>query len=51
MDYKDWKEVVELILESKYYTKEGLSKTDSVRNGMNRQRIHFTWDHLNVLSL
>lgn len=30
---------------------EGIDKTESVRNGMNRQRTHFTWDHLNVLSL
>ena len=49
LDYKDWKEVVELILESKYYTKEGLSKTDSVRNGMNKQRTYFNWDHLKNL--
>ena len=49
LDYKDWKEVVELILESKHYTKEGLSKTDSVRNGMNRQRTYFNWDHLKNL--
>ena len=32
-------------------TEEGIDKTESVRNGMNRQRIHFTWDHLNVLFL
>ena len=51
LDYKDWKEIVLLIFENKHYTKEGIDKTESVRNGMNRQRIHFTWDHLNVLSL
>ena len=51
LDYKDWREIVLLMLENKHYTEEGIDKTESVRNGMNRQRIHFTWDHLNVLSL
>ena len=51
LDYKDWKEIVLLIFENKHYTKEGIDKTESVRNGMNRQITHFTWDHLNVLSL
>jgi hypothetical protein len=50
LDYKDWKEIVLLILENKHYTKEGLIKTDSVRNNMNRKRIYFNWDHLNKLS-
>lgn len=51
LDYRDWKEVVELILVNKHYTEEGISKTDSVRNGMNRQRTYFNWDHLNYLNL
>lgn len=50
LDYKDWKEIVLLILENKHYTEEGLIKTDSVRNSMNRQRTFFNWDHLNKLS-
>jgi LAGLIDADG endonuclease len=49
MDYKDWKEIVLLIFENKHYTEEGLNKTEFVRNSMNRQRTHFTWDHLNKL--
>ena len=51
MDYKDWKEVVELILDSKHLTEEGISKTDSVRNGMNRQRTYFNWDQLKILDV
>ena len=51
LDYKDWKEVVELILNNKHYTEEGLSKTDSVKNNMNRQRTYFNWDHLNDLNI
>lgn len=51
LDYKDWKEIVFLILENKHYSEQGLYKTESVRNSMNRQRTLFTWDHLNELSL
>jgi hypothetical protein len=51
LDYKDWKEIVLLIFENKHYTEEGLNKTDSVKNDMNRQRTYFTWTHLNFLSL
>lgn len=50
LDYKDWKEIVILIFENKHYTKEGLTKTDFVRNSMNRKRTYFNWDHLNKLS-
>ena len=51
LDYKDWKEIVILILNNKHYTEKGLIKTDSVRNSMNRQRTYFDWTHLNELSL
>ena len=51
LDYKDWKEIVLLIFENKHYTEEGINKTESVKNGMNRQRTYFTWNHLNFLSL
>lgn len=50
LDYNDWKEVVFLIFENKHYTEEGINKTESVKNSMNRQRTKFTWDHLNILS-
>lgn len=49
LDYKDWKEIVLLILENKHYTEEGLIKTDFVRNSINRKRTYFNWDHLNKL--
>lgn len=49
LNYKDWKEIVLLIIENKHYTKEGIEKIDSVRKVMNRQRTHFTWDHLDIL--
>lgn len=50
LDYKDWREIVLLMLENKHYKEEGLTKTDSVRNSMNRNRTYFNWDHLNKLS-
>ena len=49
LDYSDWKEIEFLIFENKHYTEEGINKTESVKNSMNRQRIKFTWNHLNVL--
>jgi len=51
LDYKDWKEIVLLIFENKHYTEEGINKTESVKNGMNRHRTYFTWTHLNLLYL
>nr|QJQ35168.1 LAGLIDADG endonuclease [Fusarium napiforme] len=50
LDYRDWREIVLLMLENKHYTEEGLTKTDSVRDSMNRNRTYFNWDHLNKLS-
>ena len=49
LDYKDWKQVVTLILENKHYTEQGLKKTDNLKNSMNRQRTYFNWDHLNKI--
>jgi hypothetical protein len=51
LDYKDWKEIVLLIFNNKHYTEEGINKTESVRNNMNRERTQFSWDHLNELVL
>ena len=51
LDYKDWKEVAILILENKHYTEEGLSKTDYIKNNMNRKRTFFNWNHLNLLNI
>lgn len=51
LDYIDWKKIVLLIIENKHYTEQGIDKTESVRNSMNRQRTHFNWNHLNILFL
>jgi hypothetical protein len=49
LDYLDWKEIALLMLNNKHYTEEGLIKTESVRNSMNRKRTYFNWNHLNKL--
>ena len=51
LDYKDWREIVLLILENKHYTQQGIAKTDSVRDSMNRNRTYFNWDHIKKLSV
>ena len=51
LDYKDWKKIVLLIFEGKHYTEQGINETEYVRNGMNRKRTYFDWNHLNLLSL
>jgi len=50
LDYNDWKKIVLLIFENKHYTEEGINKTNIVKNSMNRQRIKYSWYHLNILS-
>lgn len=51
LDYKDWKGIVLLMFENKHYTEQDIAKPESVTKDMNRKRTHFTWDHLNILSL
>jgi hypothetical protein len=49
LDYKNWKEIVLLIIENKHYTDQAINKTELMKNRMNTQRIDFTWDHLSLL--
>lgn len=49
LDYKNWKEIAELVIENKQYIEENITKTEYARNNMNRQRTYFNWDHLNKL--
>lgn len=50
LDYKDWKEIVLLMFENKHFTEEDINKTILVKNGMNRQRTTYVWNHLSLLS-
>lgn len=49
LDYKDWEEAANLILEKNHYTEEGIIKINYHKNNMNLKRIYFNWDHLNNL--
>ena len=50
LDYKDWKKIAELVIESTQYSEEGIALTENVRSNMNRQRTVFSWDHLKNLT-
>ena len=38
LDYKDWKEIVNLIFENSHYTEDGINITENVKSSMNRKR-------------
>lgn len=50
LDYLDWSKAAGLILNNEQYTEDNLLKIDSLKNGMNRSRREFNWDHLNKLN-
>nr|UYL26262.1 LAGLIDADG endonuclease [Cordyceps militaris] len=47
LDYLDWKKAVELILNNKHYTEEGITEISKLKNNMNLKRTIFYWNHLN----
>ena len=51
LDYTNWKEIANLVIKSEQYGEKGISKTESARINMNRQRTYFNWDHLNNLTI
>ena len=51
LDYTDWKEIANLVIKNEQYGEKGITKTESARTNMNRQRTHFNWDHLNNLTI
>ena len=50
LDFKDWKQIAELVIESAQYSEQGITLTEHVRSNMNRQRTFFNWDHLQNLT-
>ena len=46
LDYKDWKQEVELILKNEHLTNNGIIKADLLKNSMNIKRTYYNWDHL-----
>lgn len=49
LDYKDWSKAAELIIKNLHLRIEGVISIDSLKNSMNRNRLYFSWDHLNKL--
>jgi hypothetical protein len=50
LDYKDWEEAANLILEKNHYTEQGIVRIDFLKNSMNMKRTYFNWDHLQDLN-
>ena len=46
LDYKDWEQASNLILENCHYTEQGITKINFHKNNMNLKRTYFNWDHL-----
>lgn len=46
LDYKDWEQVANLLINNQHLTDEGINTVELVRSRMNTKRIEFNWDHL-----
>jgi len=51
LDYKDWKSIAELVIDSKQYAEESINKTNLIKSRMNRQRTSYDWNHLHNLTI
>ena len=49
LDYKDWEQAVNLILENNHYTEKGIIKINYLKYKINLKRTYFNWDHLDNL--
>ena len=49
LDYKDFEEVVNFILQQTHYEDENSTRIKELKNGMNNNRTRFHWDHLGWL--
>lgn len=50
MNYIDWKKCHKLMVDKLHITEEGRNQAIYLKSGMNRNRVHLNWDHLNKLS-
>ena len=48
LDYKNWREVVNLIIDNKHYLEDNII-IHNLKNTMNNKRSSFNWDHLDSL--
>jgi hypothetical protein len=49
LDYKDWEQAANLIIENNHYTEKGIIKINHLKDHINLKRTYFNWDHLNNL--
>jgi LAGLIDADG endonuclease len=49
LDYKDWEQAANLIIENNHYTEKGIIKINDLKDHINLKRTYFNWDHLNNL--
>jgi hypothetical protein len=49
LDYSDWTQASKLIIKDLHLSNEAIAKIDLLKNGMNRKRSLFNWEHLNKL--
>lgn len=47
LDYKDWEQVANWLINNQHLTDEGINTVELVRSRMNTKRTEFNWDHLN----
>ena len=50
LDYKDWKQIAQLVIEGNQYTEKSINNTNLIRGSMNRNRTYFNWNHLKSLN-
>jgi hypothetical protein len=48
LDYKDWSIAAQLIIKNLYLSIESKTSIDVLKSNMNRNRLYFNWDHLNI---
>lgn len=49
LDYKDWKDLLNIVEKGDHKSKEGLENCKRLKSGINKGRIRFNWDHLEKL--
>jgi nucleoid-associated protein YejK len=49
LDYKDWKIAAELIIKDLHLSNESKTSIDFLKGNMNRNRLYFNWEHLELL--
>lgn len=49
LDYKDWKDLLNIVKKGDHKSKEGLENCKRLKSGINKGRIRFNWDYLDKL--